>query len=94
MSGEKAPDTFGVLHASFLDAAFQSSEIGSTGGDRMKPYPRVEELLAPVLQRAMHRAAGSPAFLRRYNPHVGDRQPSPCLRKFNPMETERCLVFS
>jgi len=32
----------------------------------MKPYPMVEELLAPVVQVVMPRAVGSPVFLRRH----------------------------
>jgi len=43
----------------------------------MKPYPLVEELLAPGLRVAMPRAVGSPAFLRRYIPPRGSRRTVP-----------------
>jgi len=43
----------------------------------MKPYPLVEELLAPGLRMAMPRAVGSPAFLRRYIPPRGRRRTVP-----------------
>ncbi len=40
----------------------------------MKPYPQMEELLAPVLRVAMPRTMGSPAFLRPSIPHRGRRR--------------------
>jgi len=43
----------------------------------MKPYPLVEELLAPVHWLAMPRAAGSPAFLRHSIPPQGKRNSCP-----------------
>ena len=40
----------------------------------MKPFPRVGDLLRPVLRVAMPRAMGSAAFLARYLPSRGKRK--------------------
>jgi len=42
----------------------------------MKAYPLVEELLARVLQVAMPRAVGSPAYVARYAPRRRGRPKS------------------
>ena len=56
---------FGSQVVDFLASAHQFCRSGISGGDWMKGYPLVEELLAPVRRVAMPRAGGSPAFLRR-----------------------------
>ena len=61
-------------------------------GDRMKPYPPVEDLLAPTLRVAVPRAVGSPAFLRRQILHEGVAKLSPWLYKFERLEAKGCPV--
>jgi len=55
---------FGSELLDFLDAAFQLFGSDICGENRMKPYPLVEELLAPVLGVGMPCGVDSPAFLR------------------------------
>jgi hypothetical protein len=54
---KKVPDTFWELRVlEFLDGRFQFLAIIAAGGNAVKPYPLVEDLVRPVLGVAMPRA--------------------------------------
>ena len=77
-----------------LGATLEFSGSGNRGEGPLYVYPVADEFPWFALRQAMHPAGRNLAFVAQHVPSVGNEESSSRLRKFKPLEAERCPVLS